>query len=101
MRNPIIERELVGQLRTRGALAVQIGLVATLSLLVVLRWPMEGQVDVTGRQAQQVLQLFAYGMMAGLMLLTPAFPATAIVGERNKGTLALLLTSPMKRWSIF
>ena len=100
MRNPIIQRELVGQLRSSRALAVQVGLVAALGLLVVLRWPTEGRVDATGKQAEQVLQLFGYGMLVVLMLLTPAFPATAIVGEKQQGTLAMLLTSPMGRWSI-
>ena len=100
MSNPIIQRELVGQLRSGRALAIQVGLVAALGLLVVLRWPTAGLVDVTGRQAQQVLQMFGYGMLAVWMLLTPAFPATAIVGEKHLGTLALLLTSPMGRWSI-
>ena len=100
MANPIIHRELVGQLRSGRALAIQVGLVAALGLLVVLRWPTEGRVDATGRQAQQVLQLFGYGMLAVWMLLTPAFPATGIVGEKHHGTLALLLTSPMGRWSI-
>lgn len=100
MANPIIQRELVGQLRLTSALAIQVSLVAALGLLVVLRWPTEGQVDVSGVQAQQVLQLFGYGMLAVWMLLTPAFPATAIIGEKQQQTLALLLTSPMGRWSI-
>ena len=101
MSNPIIQRELMGQLRTGRGLAVQLCLVIVLGLLVVLRWPVEGHVEQGGRQAQQVLQLFGYGMMVALMLLVPAWPATAIVREKTHGTLALLLVSPMGRWSIF
>lgn len=100
MTNPIIQRELVGLLRTKKALALQVGLVAVLSALVVFRWPSAGMVDLTGEQAQQVFRLFAYGLMVALILLAPVFPATSVVRERQQGTLALLLNSPMSPWSI-
>ena len=35
------------------------------------------------------------------MLLIPAFPAVSIVREKRKGTLALLINSPLKPWSIY
>src|SRR5262249_37543521 len=35
------------------------------------------------------------------LLLTPAMPATAIVREKVKGTLTLLLNSPLPGWSIY
>ena len=41
--NPIVQRELVAMLRTRRALALQVCLVAALSLLVVLRWPTDAR----------------------------------------------------------
>lgn len=100
MNNPIIQRELIAQLRTKKALAVQILLALVLVGLVLLRWPSDARVDTDGRQAQQVLQVFAYGMLGALVLLVPAFPATSVVREINSGTLALLLNSNMSRWSI-
>lgn len=99
--NPIIQRELIGMLRTRRALILQILLAAMLVVLVMLRWPADARADYTGRQAQQVLELFGYGMLVALILLAPIFPATAVVRERQQGTLALLLNSPMSAWSIF
>lgn len=101
MNNPIIQRELIGMLRTRKALAIQVLLIAVLSLLVVLRWPSEGRADLSGRQAQQVMQLFGYGLMVAMILLAPVFPATSVVLEKQRGTLALLLNSPMHPWAIF
>ncbi len=98
--NPIIQRELVTVLRTRKALFVQLGLVLLLTVLVMLRWPSDSLVNLSGKQAQQVLSVFGYGLMAGLILLAPAFPATSIVRERVSGTLALLLNTPMTPWSI-
>src|SRR5439155_17292610 len=42
-----------------------------------------------------------YGLLAGILLLVPAFPATSLVREKIKGTLALLLNSPLSPWSIY
>jgi ABC-type transport system involved in multi-copper enzyme maturation permease subunit len=100
--NPIIHRELLEVLRTRKAIAVQLGLAVTCAALVLLRWPSDETVDVLdGTRAQQVLRVFGYGLLAGVLLLVPAFPATALVREKVKGTLALLLNSPLGPWSIY
>ena len=100
MTNPIIQRELVGMLRTRKALVLQILLIIVLSALVILRWPTDARADLDGHLAQQVMNVFGYGLMVGLLLLAPVFPATSIVLEKQRGTLALLLNSPMSQWSI-
>jgi ABC-type transport system involved in multi-copper enzyme maturation permease subunit len=100
MNNPIITRELIGLLRTRRALVLQVALVGALSLLIVLRWPSEGMVDLSGVQSLEVLRVFGYGLTVILMLLAPVFPATSIVKEKRAGTLALLLNSPLKPWEI-
>jgi ABC-type transport system involved in multi-copper enzyme maturation permease subunit len=99
--NPIIRRELLEVLRTRKAVALQLALGLGCALLVLVRWPSEGTADLNGVRAQQVLRVFGYGLLAGILLLVPAFPATAIVRERIKGTLALLFSSPMSAWSIY
>lgn len=99
--NPIIRRELLGVLRTPGALAAQAALAAGCALLVLLRWPADGVSDLSGARSVQVLQVFGYGMLAGVLFLVPAFPATSIVRERVSGTLALLLNTPMSARSIY
>lgn len=96
MTNPIIQRELIGLLRTKRAFGLQLLLAVILTGLVLLRWPPDAKVNLTGDQSQQVLQLFGYGLMVGLILLAPVFPATSIVRERTQGTLALLLNSPLR-----
>lgn len=98
--NPIIRRELISVLRTRRATAILFSVIAALTALVLLRWPVDAQVNLSGQQAQQVLRVFAYGMLVVCVLLVPAFPATSIVKERRSGTLALLLRSPMSPMSI-
>src|SRR5215510_13890333 len=99
--NPIISRELLGVLRTRKAVALQVGLALVCALLVLVRWPTGEQTDLTGARSYQVLRVFGYGLLAAVLLLVPAFPATSLVREKIQGTLALLLNSPMRPWSIY
>ena len=101
MSNPIVERELVGILRTRRAFVTQVGVAVLVSLLVLLRWPTDARADLSGSQAQQVFRIFGYGLTMILVLLVPAFPATSIVREKQSRTLELLLNSPLSSVDIF
>lgn len=98
--NPIIRRELLSLLRSKRAVALLTAVIAALTVLVILRWPANAQVNLSGHQAQQVLRVFGYGMLVVCILLVPAFPATSLVKERRSGTLALLLNSSMTPGSI-
>jgi ABC-type transport system involved in multi-copper enzyme maturation permease subunit len=99
--NPIIRRELLEWLRTRQALALQVGLAMACALLVLVRWPTGGVSELTGARSQEVLRVFGYSAMIGIIFLVPALPATTLVRERVQGTLALLLNSPLPGWSIY
>jgi ABC-type transport system involved in multi-copper enzyme maturation permease subunit len=99
--NPIIRRELLELLRTRKAVAMQLGLATACMIMVLLRWPSGEIADLSGARSLQVLRVFGYGLLAGILLLVPAYPAASIVREKIKGTLALLLNSPMPPWSIY
>lgn len=101
MFSALLERELISFLRRRRMIVFQIGLAALFGLLVVLRWPTDGNAALNGRQSQQIFRLFASGLMAMLLLLLPVFPATSIVGEKKRGTLGLLLNSPLGPIRIF
>ncbi|QDU37492.1 ABC-2 family transporter protein [Maioricimonas rarisocia] len=95
MSNPIVTRELLSFLRRPGALWLQCGLAVVFVLLVVLRWPTDAHVAMSGTRSQEVFRIFAYGLLAAMLLVLPGFPATSIVRERNQGTLALLLGTPL------
>ncbi len=97
----VIRREFLGILRTRKALAMLIALSIAFSLIVLLRWPTDGRVDLSGMRSQQVFRVFAYTLFAGVLFVIPAFPAVSFIQEKNKGTLALLLNSPLSGVSIF
>jgi ABC-type transport system involved in multi-copper enzyme maturation permease subunit len=99
--NPILRRELIEVLRTRKAIALQLGLALACALLVLVRWPTGDLADLNGARSLQVLRMFGYGLLAGVLVLVPAFPATTLVREKIKGTLALLLNSPLRPWSIY
>jgi hypothetical protein len=97
----IIRRELLSLLRARKAVAAQVALACACALLVLVRWPTEGTADLAGGRSLQVLRVFGYGLLAGVLLVGPAAPAVSVVGERVKGTLALLLNSPLSPWAIY
>jgi ABC-type transport system involved in multi-copper enzyme maturation permease subunit len=99
--NPIIRRELLEVLRSRKAVGLQLGLALVCTLLVLLRWPTGSTIDLSGARSQEVLRLFGYGLLAAVLLLVPAVPATSLARERIQGTLALLLNSPLRPWSIY
>lgn len=95
MSNPIIQHELIGLLRSRFAFLSLVAVSLALGLLLILRWPSDGSVDITGSEARQVFHVFLYGLTIALMFIVPVFPATSIVRERRQNTLALLLNSPL------
>ena len=97
----ILRRELVTLLRTWTAMTVELGIALAFALLILLRWPTEAHVGLSGAEARQVLRVFGYGLLAGIILLVPAFPATSLVREKVRGTLALLLNTPLTPWSIY
>lgn len=100
MNNPIIQRELITLLRSRRAVAAQVMATLALAVVVAIRWPTEGTVSLDGSEARQVFSVFAYGLLVLMLLILPVFPATTIVRERQRGTLQLLLDSPLTAWGI-
>lgn len=94
--NPIIRRELLGLLRRPQTPVLCALIIAVLSAIVLALWPDRANVSLDGAQSKLLFRVFVYGLLSCLLLAVPAFPATAIVRERNEGTLGLLLTSPLK-----
>jgi hypothetical protein len=101
MLKALLRRELITPLRRRRMIVFQIGLAFLFGLLIAIRWPTEGHVAMTGSRSQQIFHLFSYGLIATLLLLLPVFPATSIVSEKRRGTLALLLNTPLGPLRIF
>lgn len=99
--NPILRRELLGRLRSNKTLAAILALAIVSSVLVLLRWPSDGTIDIISQGAVQVFRPLAYALTLAVMMLVPAFPATSLVTERRHGTLGLLLNSPTTPTKIY
>ena len=83
--NPIIRRELLEVLRTRKAVALQLGLALACALLVLVRWPTGDTGRPHRRPSLEVLRIFGYGLLAGILLLVPAFPADLPGAREDQG----------------
>lgn len=101
LRNPILRRELLDRLRSPKTLAAILAVALLTSLLVILRWPTDAAIDLVSQGALQVFRPVALALAIAVMMLIPAFPATALVTERRRGTLTLLLNSPTTPWQIY
>jgi ABC-type transport system involved in multi-copper enzyme maturation permease subunit len=101
LHNPVLWRELLGRLRSTKTILAAIAIAFVSSLLVVLRWPTDATIDLASQGAMAIFRPVAFAVAGAVMLLIPAFPATAIVGEKQKKTLALLLNSPTSPSQIF
>lgn len=99
--NAILEREFLSLLRSPKAVAIQAAVMILCGLLVIIRWPDGARVDFAGARSREVLVLFGYGLLAAVVLLTPVFPATSIVRERQQRTLVLLIHSPLAPETIY
>src|SRR5260370_42110156 len=92
--NPILRRDLLDILRTRKALAMQLCLAVACAILVVVRWPTAEVTDLSGARSLQVLRVFGYGLMAGILVLVPAGSAPFSVPGEGQRALSPLLHSP-------
>jgi ABC-type transport system involved in multi-copper enzyme maturation permease subunit len=98
---PIVRREILEFLRGRAAASALVALAVASVALVLLRWPTGDSVELSGARGAQVLRVFGYALLAAVVFVLPAFPATAVVREKVNGTLALLLNTPLSITSIY
>ncbi|MFO1065535.1 MAG: ABC transporter permease subunit [Pirellulales bacterium] len=119
MNTAVFRRELLDRLRAVRTVMSILAFAVLACLLVYMRWPSDSRLeivsgdskpdivnrdsmpDMLSRGSMLVFAPLAYGLAAAVMLLVPAFPATALVKERRRGTLTLLLNSPMSPLEIY
>ena len=95
--NPVLQRELISNLRmTRGFLLL-FAYVAGLGMLVYAAWPANQTLDLARpEEAQKLVNLFFFGQYILVSLMTPSFAAGAITGERERESYEMLLASPLR-----
>ena len=99
--NPVLQRELISNLRmTRGFLLL-FAYVTGLGLLVYAAWPANQTLDLARpEEAQKLVNLFFFGQYLLVSLMTPSFAAGAITGERERESYEMLLASPLRPGAI-
>jgi ABC-type transport system involved in multi-copper enzyme maturation permease subunit len=91
---PLLKHELLGILRSRYAFWMLL-LAAALSCAVpLLGWPQSGR-RVLYEDNLTLFSAFALAQLSAGMLLVPLFLAGSIAGERERGTLESLCSTPL------
>ncbi len=100
--NPVLQRELLVNLRMPRAFVLLLVYQLLLATLVVVAWPTEKQLDLSSASgdAQQLVNLFFLGQYILASLMAPSFAAGAITGEKERKTYEMLLASPLRPGAI-
>jgi ABC-type transport system involved in multi-copper enzyme maturation permease subunit len=99
--NPVLQRELLVNLRMRRAFVLLFAYVALLGGVVYLAWPQQKKLDMTNPHAAKTLvNLFFLGQYLIASLMSPSFAAGAITGEKERKSYEMLLASPLKPGAI-
>src|SRR6056297_3155163 len=100
--NPVLQRELLVNLRTRRAFLLLALYQLLLAVVVLIAWPSEERLDLTGnpRSARKLVDLFFLGQYVSASLMAPSFAAGAITGEKERKTYEMLLASPLRPGAI-
>src|SRR3989304_5110615 len=95
--NPVLQRELLTNLRTTRSFVLLFFYVALLGVVVYLAWPQQQRIDMAQSQsAKQLVDLFFLGQYMLASLMAPSFAAGAITGEKERHSYEMLLASPLR-----
>ncbi len=96
--NPVLQRELLANLRMGKAFVLLLVYLSLLGGVVYLAWPADRQLDLTRNpeSSKLLIQLFFLGQYLLASLMTPSFAAGAITGEKERKSYEMLLASPLR-----
>lgn len=103
--NPVLQRELLVNLRTGRAFLLLAAYVGLLALVTYVAWPNDRKLDlasndVDARKSRELIDVFFLGQFILSSLMTPTFAAGSITGEKEKKTYEMLLASPLRPMGI-
>jgi ABC-type transport system involved in multi-copper enzyme maturation permease subunit len=103
LENPVLQRELLVNLRTFRAFLLLFLYNALLGGIVMLAWPQDTSLNLSTNpeKAKKLVDLFFLGQYLLVSLMSPSFAAGAITGEKERKTYESLLASPLKPSAIF
>ncbi|MCS7470233.1 ABC transporter permease subunit [Stieleria sp. ICT_E10.1] len=100
--NPVLQRELLVNLRTKRAFVLLAAYQLLLATVVVAAWPSDQRLDLTSNppSATKLVNLFFLGQYVIASLMAPSFAAGTIAGEKERKTYEMLLASPLRPGAI-
>lgn len=97
LENPVLQRELVSNLRMTRSFVLLFVYVGLLGLLVYIAWPADQRLDmVQSEQAKPLVDLLFLGQYMLMALMAPSFAAGTITGEKERQSFEMLMASPIK-----
>jgi ABC-type transport system involved in multi-copper enzyme maturation permease subunit len=98
LENPVLQRELLVNLRMVRAFVLLLVYIALLGAVVYVAWPSQEKIDPSRRseEAQRLVNLFFLSQYVIISLMAPSFTAGTITGEKERQTYEMLLASPMR-----
>lgn len=100
--NPVLQRELLVNLRTNRAFLLLAAYQILLAAVVLVAWPNDARLDLTTNppSARKLVNLFFLGQYVIASLMAPSFAAGAVSGEKERQTYEMLLASPLRPGAI-
>jgi len=101
LENPVMQRELLVNLRMVRAFVLLLLYQALLAAVVYFAWPQETRLDLTtgsssSQQTRRLVDLFFIGQYVLASMMAPSFAAGSITGEKERKTYEMLLASPLR-----
>jgi ABC-type transport system involved in multi-copper enzyme maturation permease subunit len=102
LENPVLQRELLVNLRMLRGFVLLFAYVAMLAAVVYAAWPSSDRLDLSSSppEARNLVNLFFLSQYVLLSLMAPSFAAGTITGEKERRTYEMLLASPLRPGAI-
>ena len=94
--NPVLQRELLVNLRMKRAFILLLIYQALLGAVVYYAWPTQSRLEANADQARGLVNIVFLGQYILASLMAPSFAAAAITGEKERKTYEMLLASPLR-----
>lgn len=99
LENPVLQRELLVNLRMPRAFVLLLMYQVMLAAVVYFAWPADNvRLDLSENpeSTQTLVNLFFLGQYILASLMAPSFAAGAVTGEKERKTYEMLLASPLR-----
>ncbi|MEM6470719.1 MAG: ABC transporter permease [Planctomycetota bacterium] len=102
LENPVLQRELLVNLRTKRAFFLLAAYQILLAAIVLAAWPSDERLDLSTNppSATKLVNLFFLGQYVIASLMAPSFAAGTVSGEKERKTYEMLLASPLRPGAI-